>query len=572
MSSKKTFLLLTVFAAILFGGPHLGFQDNLAQGDHGRDLYTFEQVLHGKLIYKDIWWVYGPLMPYYYGLFYLIFGFKITSILLGKFILNILGGVFFYLAAGVLMPASWAFLASYYFLQTQQDFFFTYNHIGALTLTLAVFWLLLRYIDEKKLRLGFWALACCFIIGLIKINFGITALMVTLLGIATSDMTKKKSFYVCGILMVPVLWLALYGFLLKDLTSYEVHQCLAYFGDDQPHHRTPWETIPYYLMQHWLTFDHHWLNLKNLIPPLLRRPSVFLNPLVLWISVVVILNFLTHPIIHGSTVAGFVLSFSKKFNEHRRKFWLAQMILWSFFVLNFHEFVVSGVWYRTFWSMPFGLFFSFLMISTAVAFAPRWLRYTIGGIWIGLLTIWTIIAFVVLKNSCTPDKFLNMPRGQIYVGNEKAWVNTVNTVTAYLNQNLQKDELFFALPYDCLYYYLTARPSPTRQLIFFDHIKIPPQQEISVIRELEKNKVNYILVSNRIASHEIGLGVFGKTYCPLLYQYILQNFRPIYHYGGNWQAEPGWANNHGVIIFKRSLVTKNPEHDSGLRFSDTYVP
>ena len=63
-------------------------------------------------------------------------------------------------------------------------------------------------------------------------------------------------------------------------------------------------------------------------------------------------------------------------------------------------------------------------------------------------------------------------------------------VTDFLNTTLKKDDLFFALPYDCLYYYLTGKESPTRQLIFFDHIKIPPQQEISVIKELESNKIS----------------------------------------------------------------------------------
>ena len=44
-------------------------------------------MTHGKLPYKDFWWVYGPLMPYYYGLFYKIFGMHITSVLLGRAVL-----------------------------------------------------------------------------------------------------------------------------------------------------------------------------------------------------------------------------------------------------------------------------------------------------------------------------------------------------------------------------------------------------------------------------------------------------------------------------------------------------
>ena len=562
MPSKKIFLFLTIVAAMIIGWPHLHFQDLLAQGDLGRDLCTFEQVFHGKLVYKDIWWVYGPLMPYYYGLFYLLFGFKISSILLGKFILNTLCGIFFYLASTVIMPAAWAFLASCFFLLSQQDFFFTYNHIAAMALTLAVFWLLLRYIYETNLRLGWWALLMSGAMGVIKINFGLSALLMTLFTVAITDLTStsqrqkffvtdRKIFYVCGLLIIPAIWAGIYIFFLKGLTLYEIRQCFPYFGDDQPYHQTPFTTMPYYLTQQWLTFYHAWLQFKNIMPQVIDHPDSLLSAPNLLLFTMVVLGFLSRLVIHGSTIAGFILSFSKSFDDRRRKFWLVQIILWSFFVINLQEFVVSGVWYRTFWSQPFTLFFSFLMISTAMAFSPRWLRYIIGGMWVVFFSCATLIAFASIKSSCAPDKFLNMPRGQIYVGNESAWVDTVNTVTAYLNQTLKKDELFFAMPYDCIYYYLTGRESPTRQLIFFDHIKIPSVQEVSVIKELKQHQVNYVLISNRIASSETGLGIFGKTYCPLIYQYIMSNFTPIWRYGGNWQAEPGWANNHGVIIFKR---------------------
>lgn len=559
--SKKIFLILVLLAAAFINWPYLNFEDNLSQGDCGRDLYTYEQVLHGKMVYKDIWWVYGPLMPYYYGLCFLLFGFKITSVLLGKFFITLSCGLFFYLACAEVMPAFWAFLSSWFFCQSQQDFFFTYNHVAGIALTLAVFWLILKYFNTKNLRLGFWALAACFVLGLIKINFGITALAITLFSFAFVDYLnvrdlKKiwndntKLFYTCG-LIIPLLWLGIYAFLFKDLTSYELHQCMPYFGDDQPYHRSPLVTIPYYLTQHWLTLYHHWINFQGLMSQaIISHPNLF-NPVALLLLGMVTFNFLLHPLLHGSTIMGFILSYSKEFDQHRRAFWMTQMVIWLFFVLNFHEFIVTGIWYRTYWSQPFLLFFGFFMIVTALTFAQPWLRRSVPAFWLILLTMTSFVTFCSTKSASTQDKFLTMPRGQIYVSNKTEWVDTVNTVTNYLNKNLKKDELFFALPYDCLYYYLTGKPSPTRQLIFFNHIKIPPQQEISIIQELERNKVNYVLMSNRMASNEAGMGVLGKTYCPILFQYIVQNFAPLYRYGGNWQAEPGNLENHGVMILKR---------------------
>ena len=509
---------------------------------------------------RDIWWVYGPLMPYYYGIFFLVFGVKITSILLGKFLLNILCGVLFYLASSVVMPAFWAFLAACYFLQGQQDFFFTFNHIGGIAAELAAFWMILKYLTTKDLRCGFWALGASCILGLIKINFGITLLVATLMSIALIDYicnnkriftNQNKPFYLSGLLLVPLVWAAVYWVFLKDLTLYEIRQCMPYFGDDQPYHRTVFETIPYYVAQQWQTIYHHWLKFQSILQPLLTLSPAMLNPIVTLMFAIITLTFLSNPLLHGCTIATLFLSSTKEFAPQRRVFWLTLTIIWMIFILNFHEFIVSGVWYRTFWSQPFLLFFNFFMIATAMSFSPKWLRYTVACFWIALTVLITGISIPSFKSNCTPNKFLSIPRGQIYVGNEPGWVDTVNSATNFLNQTLKKDELFFALPYDCIYYYTTGKPSPTRQLIFFDHIKISPKQEITIIKELESKKTAYVLISNRYMSSETGLGIFGKTYCPLLYQYVMQNFAPVYRHGGNWQSEPGWGNNHGVIIFKR---------------------
>ena len=68
--SRRTymiFFLLTVISAVVLLWPWHDFQEFLAQGDHGRDLYAAQAVLLGEMPYRDFWWVYGPLMPYYYG-------------------------------------------------------------------------------------------------------------------------------------------------------------------------------------------------------------------------------------------------------------------------------------------------------------------------------------------------------------------------------------------------------------------------------------------------------------------------------------------------------------------------
>ena len=137
-NSRIIFLFLTLLISAAYVWPELNFQDIISQGDHGRDLYAADAVTHGKLPYKDFWWVYGPLMPYYYALFFKIFGVHITSVLLARAFLVIACSVLLYLSAACLMAPGLAFLAAAWFTQSRQEFFFTYNHVGGIAAELFI--------------------------------------------------------------------------------------------------------------------------------------------------------------------------------------------------------------------------------------------------------------------------------------------------------------------------------------------------------------------------------------------------------------------------------------------------
>ncbi len=530
-SAKTIFLILTVLMAGLYVWPELNFQDLLAQGDHGRDLYAFDAVTRGKLPYKDFWWVYGPLMPYYYGLFFKIFGVHITSVLLGRALLVVLTSVFFYLAAECLMAPGLAFLAATWFTQSRQEFFFTYNHVSGIAAELAIVWCLLAYLRAGETRYLWIALMTAFTLGLIKINFGLAALAGLVLGVVLIDYVKqypfdreKNKFYLGCVVLAPLVWGLVYWLFLHGLPLYAIRQCMPYFGDDQPYHASPMTVLPYYLMQHVLTLVRTRLGV----------------PIGL--------------VLHGCTLYSLYILLSGKLERReRRDIVLALGLIWLFFALYFHEFIVSGIWYRTYWSAPFLELFHFVTIALAFRFMPQFLRILIL-IFLGGLCIWGIVVHIgVIESQKNPYHYLSMDRGHIYVGNEPQWTDTVNRATAYLNGTLKADDVFLALPYDCLYYYLTGRDSPTRQLIFFNHIKVPPQQEIAVIRELQDHHTDYVLMSNRIISNDATLGVFGNTYCPLLGRYVHDDFVPLVRIGGDWTQPPGWANNHGVIVMRKRL-------------------
>jgi len=529
ITTKTFFLLLTIVSALIFVWPELNFQDTLAQGDHGRDLYAFEAVFKHQLPYKDFWWVYGPIMPYYYGLFYKIFGLHITSILLGRALLLVTCAAFFYLSCAVIASPSLSFLGALWFIEGRQEFICTYNHIGGTVASLVIIYTLLSYMKSGSIRYLWASLVATFFLSLIKINFGIVSLWGIFIYVLLTDEVKhypwdkeKKKFLLSSLFLLPLASFLIYWYLLKGLPIYAIHQCMPYMGDDQPYHASPLQALYAYLHGFWYTFN--------------SSPE----------------NICIGLVLHLSTLIALGLLLMGKFSQDIAKnIYLSLGLVVMFFVLYFHEYFMSNVFYRSFWSYPFLILFHFMMIATVFRVLHPVLKVII------LIFLWKVMIFGGLahiekiQSQKTPDHYLSMHRGQIYVGNEPQWVDTVNKTTNYLTTNLPPHALFFALPYDCLYYYLTGNQSPTRQLIFFEHIKIPPEQEVSVIKDLQMNHVNYVLISTRMASMEMDLGIFGRTYCPLLAKYLGDNFTQVYQQGGDPQRNPGWADNHGVFILKK---------------------
>lgn len=528
-SKNQIFFFLTLFAGIFILYPFLDYQSVMATGDHGRDLYAAQVSLKGHLPYRDYWWVYGPLMPYYYGLFLKFLGGHVPALLTGKALLNLVSALLVYgtLLAATVTPAL-ACIGALWSLVFLPDFFITYNHTGGLTLLVAVAFCALRYLERQKITILYLGLGCIFLLALVKLNFGVTAFFSLLAVVAAVDyiyknpVTREKKIFYLAALLLPVLVFVVYWWFLHGLPVYAIRQCLPYLGDDQPYHTS----------------------LLTGIGMLLN--SVFSNIAFSWQNLL-----LAVVLVSSIAQTARVLGARKTKNKERTRLLATIAVLAIFYVTSVHEFVLSGVFYRSFWAKPFVYLLIFLFLHVATKDLNRIVRgllYTTFLLILGLQTFYTQRGLQAVR---VPAQYLMVENGQVFLGNEAPWIATVTQTVSFLKANLRKDELFFALPYDPLYYFLTGKVSPTRQLIFFEHIKIPPEQEKEILAELEKNKVNWIVLSSRQhATKEYGLGILGKTYCPLIGEYIERNFATVAQFG-DWANEPGWAWNHGTKILKR---------------------
>ncbi len=528
LSIKNFFFPLAVIAGILIIGQSFDIHGYLSTGDHGRDLYAFERTLHGEIAYQDYWWVYGPLMPFYYALFIKSYGINILSVLLGKAILKFSAGLFLFLAVSRIAHPATALLGTIWFYLFSQDFFFTYNHIGGILAANIIAAMLLAYVRNQRLDYLWAAAATSFILCFIKVNFGFAGFIATAAAAFIVDKAyntppspAKPAFYRTVLIYMPVVAITAYGFLFRGMPLYEIRQCMPYLNADQPYNTLPWIA----LSNAWGLFVQ----------------KLFTSRLDFFFAAIIITSCIR---------IAYLAAHKRLANAEDKRHILALAILGLYFLLNFHEYLKSGVWYRGLWAQPIEFMFFFTTISLAIRQNSRTLR-AIAWIMIALLAYsgWRAQSSV-MANIHTPAQYMTDNKVKVYVNNSSSWIQTVESTATFLNANLKPGEQFFTLPYDALYYYLTGRKSPTQLLIFFEHINIPPEQEKNIIADLESKRVNWVVASSRMNARERGLGILGITYCPLIGKYLQDNFTRVAQFG-DWQHEPGWGWNHGTLILKR---------------------
>jgi len=529
--NKNLFLILTILYGIFILWPTNNFETHLSQGDHGRGLYAFKSTMEGKIPYRDYWWIFGPLMPYYYSSVLHLLGVSIQSVLIGQNILVLLAGVFVFLACCTFLSPIASFIASLWFWAFRGEFFYTYNHIGALCAILATVLFTAQYLKNSESKYIYFGGITIFLLGLIRPNIGLTTLLTFIFCLLVSDTIKKdpekykkRKLYALLTLSILIATIVLYWFLLWPLPATERGQCFPYMRSISEYNITPIK-FPQTLLLLWSTFYY------NISASLSRIIFMLIVVLTSW-------RF-----------------FSRIFRNKIEQAFKINVSLFLFFlstltILNLHEFILSGIHYRLNWVTPIIIIIFFILIDIGtkqlLIKAARW--FILTGL---LLTAFSHIAnyHQEIQRAKGDDNLLEIGATRIYAAGQKEWIDTVSRATNYLKQNLPADGRFLALPYDPIYYFLSERNSATRQLAFFKSLRITERQENRILAEIEEAKVDYILISNSsvLDPHYF---FFGKAYCQKIGAYIQNNFREVALFG-EWSKAPGWNSNHSVKILKR---------------------
>jgi hypothetical protein len=170
------------------------------QIDNGRELYVPAEILKGKLLFRDLWYMYGPLAPYLKALLFRIFGVHLT-VLYGLGLTLTVGTalLIFEIARfsglgliGSLLPSAFFLTESFY--PFIRNFVFPYSYAASLGtfLGLACLYFVLRHISSQRDSHLASASVLCSLVVLTKQETGFACVVLLAATIVASDLVRHS--------------------------------------------------------------------------------------------------------------------------------------------------------------------------------------------------------------------------------------------------------------------------------------------------------------------------------------------------------------------------------------------
>jgi hypothetical protein len=565
--------------------------------DCGHEWYVTAALSRGKRLYFDIWYQYGPLIPYWHSLLFRAFGIHLWLLeAIGILIIGITS-MMLYSLSRLFLPAPLAFVAAFaYLVQAFQTGEFNYvlpysypAAYGAMMFVILA-WLLVRDALDPK-RWTFLAAGC--IAGLeaiTKIEFGLLSFVLLLAAIlARALWCRSVAPLVKGIgASLPGLLIScgVYGWYIRA-------GGLAFlFGENI-------SILPgSYFMK---AMGSRWAHITGFVAPpgtvVLCTVSGLLGPIVIGAVIrfagisrlratltattalllaglcpVQIYASVTQDYFHRASVlnlAGFLF-----FN---RGMVLTSAVLLAWMLIGWRRrsfepyhaglllLLTAGILmdsrtiFKTF-ATGYAVFYDPLVfVGYLVAF---WKMATIFQVpesprlWTGTAVILCsgLVSLTVIYYSAVHTRtfLISSPRGDIYT--EPSTGRAFTQALAFLRQAKARSESFAVWPEEAALYYFSDATSPSRWWCLTPGILPTGETTARFLEDLDRHEVKYVALSNR-DTPEYGLPTFGIDYNQQVYRWLEQNFQLVRTFGNFERASShDWA----VQIWQRRQALLTP--------------
>jgi hypothetical protein len=545
------------------------------QIDCGRELYVPVDILRGKLLFRDIWYQYGPLPPYIQALAFAIFGIYLNVLFALGLILVIFSALLLFEITRTLemvLPA--AMLPALFFLAesfrpTIFNFVFPYSYaasMGACFGLTCLFFTVRHALTSRVLWLGFASL-CASLALLAKQELGIACLVVVGFDAVAYCLNGKswrellKISLACGAGLVPALlgygfliwkvsaktifidnWVMMPGsYAMKTIGSHKIAAEGVRFGINE------WSSGAVgVLISIALWFLIAYVNVLAISR--LRLQRLLFVVFVVEVDIVLILfGFMLGgavwaglPALIGQMVlpkglfllgcAFMILAIWKVWRTSGEAYSIAEAALGMYAVLAGIRVMmeISHPNYAVFFNGPAFLVFT-IVIARVIGRAGKRLdvrhRQWLVSCMLSAEAVLLVILFF------PPRNLLNAPLktefGTIYTTADRAVL--FPEIVSFMKTHTRSGRDILVLPESASLYFFSSMQSPTRWYEAQPGV-LDPQQELAFIRQADSAHVRYVLLDHRSVK-EFGIAPFGIGYDQAINKWLITNYIKVGQFG-----------------------------------------
>ncbi|MBL4889647.1 MAG: hypothetical protein JKX97_06470 [Candidatus Lindowbacteria bacterium] len=430
---KALYVLVALFAIYIASFYN---KQNIAPGDHGRDLYVFDSILKGETPYLDFLWIYGPLMPYVYAMSMKMFGITIVSAISTYLVLALgVSLLTFFVCNELEFSATGCFLAALIVFYDLARFFHTYNHIGATIFITLYFLFWIRQWKQTISDSTYNFLVFATVVGaiVVKYNMGLALLAISFvnsivrLSFARFGTRLTSIFKTVALTTIPVVvGVIVYWAFLRDVPWVHVKQCFISVGKTYRVFASPIEVLS----------EFGYFNMTT---------APF------FLSIVIPFN-----------VVWLISSVRKAFSGEREQIMFCLGFVVSEILLS-HEFIMAGATYSLhYFLLPivvvnFGLIGKWSLDVVSEKMSSVHLKRFVSAI-VPFVALASVL-ILIYGNYYRFERFnskINLPRANIFTTNPEFNFMTEELVR-YIESNTSDQEKIMIFPDDALYYFLSNR-------------------------------------------------------------------------------------------------------------------
>jgi hypothetical protein len=544
--------------------------------DCGREMYVPWQIAEGKMLYRDLFFMYGPLVPYWHSVLLKVFGVHLNVLYTVGLILVALQASLVFLIARRVVTTSFATMAAVLFLvqfairPTLGNLVFPYsfNADYASALNLLALWLVLRHSEGRIKGLPLlWAGVCVGLSILSKQEIGLAGLAFLIAYLAFSRIViRHLSLGILPSILLPLVgygWFAFQlgpGLLLREyLWPREVLSEMKLFHQIAVGTLFTPKAILYLLRLVALSAGGFLLILFATHSA--HRYNRWLA-LGVWIALVALtstsdrfVRFVELNHIHAANIVVLVIALWFSWPERRTLLWIA-------------AFALLSTWRAPLFAGVSG-YSAFYMAASVVVFVWFWSEWVPSPwktldpmIWkrcVGIALV--LLALMQLGRHVTHYRTqlthrLTTTRGEMIVHKDIGGV--LGDLVGYIQTNTAPNESILLFPEETSLYFLCDRRSPSKYYQFAPGLLAPESKEFQLIADADAAQVRHVFVSNR-ATTEYGKPYFGVHYDTHVRDWILKNFRMTTSIGKPTRSDPPpppsryWpSDGYGIEVYERN--------------------